>query len=357
MSQSAGPIAVDLGRYALRVAQVSERRSQARLVAAVCHTYSTQALDEGREVETVEALRRIIRSKRFTGRRVVSALSEHDVQTKNFRMPQMPDAELAQAVRFEALERMAGVSEDAEIRHLPAGSVVGGGEAQQEVIVLAAREEAVRGRLELLSKAGLNPVGIDVLPCTVFRPFERYLRAEEDAEQVNAFVDLGWSGTRITVTRGNRIAFTKAFECGGASLDRLVAENLGIEPKRANELRRGSDAAGEDADAAATTEAAVRGGIEQIGKEIGLCLRYYAVTFRGKRPETVTCVGGEALCARQIEMLSEVVGLPCRAGFPLRSVECAGAFAAESPSKSMAEWTTAAGLAMKMVNRTVEAVA
>ncbi len=365
----AGPIAIDLGSHALRVMQLGSHEGRTRVVAAACHVYPPGERESPpARSQTIEALRGILREKKFTGRKTISALHQQDLLVKSLRLPEMPEAELASAIRFEAIERIPGLDDDAEIRFIPAGPVAGGTQAQLEVIVLAAPATAVRRHLELLRELGLESEGIDALPCAVFRPFESYLRRTEDREQINVFVDMGWSGTQITVTRGDRIAFTKSFSGGGAQFDQLVADSLSVDLARAGELRRSRRAgtAGHcdghepttlvDRATVEAMEAAVRTGLEQLGKEISLCLRYYAVTFRGQRPDTITCVGGEALNTHHLEYLSEVAGLPCRVGFPLRNVACDGAFAKGEEHESMADWTTVVGLALKPAQHPAERV-
>lgn len=369
----AGPIAIDFGSHALRVIQFASNDrlgslspARAEVIGAASHVYPSRAHEAAhRQSEIVDALRTILRGQKFIGRRAISALGERELLIKNIRLPEIPEAELASAVRFEAVERIAGLDDDAEIRFIPAGPVTGGAEPQQEVIVLAAPASVVREHLELLSEAGLESSGIDAALYAIFRPFERYLRRSEDQEQANVFVDVGFSGTRIVITRGNRIVFTRSFEVGGAAFDRLVADALSLDSAKAQDLRRRVAAAQSDGDERsadvdpATIEAvevAVRPAWEKLGKEIGLCLRYCAVTFRGERPGTATCVGGESLNAHGLEHLSEVTGLGCRVGFPLRNVTCADALPVYEDRGPMAEWTTVVGLAMKPVASAVEKV-
>lgn len=326
------------------------------MVAAACHVYASH--DPGtppNRDETIEALRTILREKEFVGKQVVSALHEGDLLVKNLRFPMMPEAELASAVKFEAIDRVAGLDEDSEIRFILAGTVSGGNETQQEVVVLGAPAATLHDHLELVSDLGLESVGVDALPCAVFRTFQQYLRRGEDQEEVNVFVDIGRSSARIMVTRGDRIAFTKSFETGGAKFDQLVAESLSVDFARAGELRRSlcgdrcKSSSPIDSDTEKAVVEAVHGGLSQLGKEIGLCLRYYAVTFRGRRPDTITCVGGESLDADHLEHLSEATGLPCRVGFPLRSMTCGDAFGEDAELGPMADWATVAGLSMKTV--------
>lgn len=342
--------------------QLAGREGLTRIVAAASHVYPGRPRRKPPERgEIIDALRRLLREKKFVGKQVVSVLNERDLLVKNIRLPEMPEAELASAVRYEAIERVAGLDEEAEIRFLPAGSVAAGAGSQQEVIILAAPASVVCRRLELLAELGLQSAGIDAFPCAVFRTFERYLRRTDDQEQVNVFADIGWSGTRIIVSRGDRIAFTKSFEEGGAKFDQRVSESLSVDPAEAAELRRQVSAERQADDEAGsgsgttttgvteTVRAAMRPALEQLGKEIGLCLRYYAVTFRGRRPDIITCVGGESLDPYALEFLSEVTGLPCRVGFPLRSMSDVTAVARSDPDGPQADWATVAGLALKPI--------
>ena len=364
MRNKAGPIAIDFGSHALRVMQLGGDARRIEVIAAACHVYPSPARGAAHPAgEVVEALRAILRGQKFVGRKTVSALGERQLLVKNIRLPEMPETDLASAAHFEAGDRIKALGDDAEIRFIVAGPVPGDAEPQQELIVLAAPALVLRERIELLTEAGLESEGIDAAPCAMFRPFERYLRRSEDQDQINVFVDVGWSGTRIVVTKGDRIVFTRWFEVGGATFNRLVASSLSLDVAKAGELRRraaevrsGTD--DHDAEIDATTlksvDAAVSPAWEKLGKEISLCLRYYAVTFRGARPDAVTCVGGESLNAVHLEHLSEVTGLRCRVGSPLRNMTFVDALPVYEGRGPMADWTTALGLSMKPVRRAVK---
>lgn len=356
LRNSSGPIAIDCGSYALRVLQLGGRDDHPELVGTSCHVFSSDAAGaEDRRTETLDALHAIAKCKDFRGKQTISALGEKDLQIRNIRLPELPAEEQAPAVRFAALDRIAGLDEDAEIRSLSAGTVVSEEESQQEIIVLAAKASVVRDHLDLLSKVGFESAGIDAAPLAMFRPFERYLRRAEDREQVNVFVDVGWSGTRIVISRGDRVVFARTLGVGGAAFNRLVAGRLSLGLDEAAEVRGRIDAmhASSEQPASAldqstmeSVDAAVQPAWQKLGKEIGLCLRYYAVTFRGARAEGITVVGGESMNERRLDVLSEVTGLNCRVGFPLRNVANTDMLPGSPEGRPLAEWATVAGLSM-----------
>ncbi len=91
---------------------------------------------------------------------------------------------------------------------------------------------------------------------------------------------------------------------------------------------------------------AIRGSIDELSREVGLCLRYFSVTFRGRRPASVKLVGGEAYTEQLAHLFdesghvrAEQFVLSDRVDFS-RIGDMVGSDAAHS------EWSVATGLAM-----------
>ena len=61
--------------------------------------------------------------------------------------------------------------------------------------------------------------------------------------------------------------------------------------------------------------------MEDLGREVSLCLRYFSVTFRGQRPEKVRLVGGEACDPHLHAVLNTALPIPVETSRPLFSVE------------------------------------
>lgn len=298
----------------------------------------------------VEKIKQLIREGGFQGKRVIIGAPHNATRIKNFRLPRMPEEELSEAVRFEALERFQGLDDEAEIRYYSAGEVQSGQGEQSELIVIAVRGDVIRGYLRALSDSGLMCGSIDFAPAAGFRPFERFLKRTEDVDRVNVFLDVGFGGSRLVLTRGTEIAFVKVFDLGVDALEAAVAKGLSIEREEASELWRAAAQPAEDEvedERRPAVAAAVAEPIAKLGKEISLCLRYFSVTFRGLHGDGITCVGGGARSALLRERLSEAVQLPVRIGHPMRSLATDQVFTGADRRSGQPEWTTVVGLAMK----------
>lgn len=362
-----GPIGIDVGEASIRLMQVIHRPSGPQVLAM-----GQQSLDEPVAASWTQpglaaTLREMVAAGGFKGRRVAVALGPADAQVKNMRLPPMPAEELTAAVQFEAADRFSFGDKPATYRYIPMGMVGHGNEAQQELVAIGVADATVRSCIQTLSDAGLIVQAIDFSACALFRAFERFLRRHDDAAEVNAFVDLGYSGARVVISQGQTIVFVKMLDVGGSAFDQAVAQGLSVSKSEARHLRRRvsesdnllNDAGGRSIDAATRQRLTelLDGPYQQLSKEISLCLRYCMVTYRGHQCDSVTCVGGESYSAELLDRISVVSGVTARQGHPLRSLALERHVEPLPGGSGYGEWATALGLALRTEEGSQEEVA
>ncbi len=319
------------------------------------------------ELIILSSVSRMLKEGRFAGRDVVTALGWNDLQIRNLRLPADTQGDVENEIRRQAEERFGMDPVETEFRFLPAGDVRQGTEVCQEVIVLGAARSTIETHIDLLGKLGLKPAAIDAGPCALFRSFERFLRREEDDEQVHALVDMGYEATRVVLSRGTDLILFKAIPLGGRHFDRLLSERLDLSRYEASEIRMRVQGCRADSETGNADENdpppdslkravfdALRPALEQIGKEIALCLRYCSATFRGLRCETITTVGGQARDPALRGFLADQVGLPFEVGRPMRNVVLDRGGCTLDRRAGQPEWAMAVGLALKPLHQTVE---
>lgn len=361
------PIGIDFGARRIRMLQLACGRGQP-VVTACAQRMLPAGVQDRAEYHRLrsEAVADMLAEGGFVGRDVVTALPWDDLQVRNLRIPTMPEAEIKEVIQFEAAERFGLDPYDAEVRFVVAGDVRQGADVRQEVMVFAARRSTVQDHVAGLAKMGLRPVAIDVGPAAIFRGFDRFLRRTEDHGEMNAFVDLGYSATRVVMSHGPDLMFFKTIPVGGRRFDELVSEQLDLSLSEAAQMRirlhrqhvaaiTGQPApADEDELAGENVRRAVldalRPALEQLSKEIALCLRYCSVTFRGPRFDEVTVVGGEACNADILRVLADQVNAPFNVGRPMRSLTFDSDFHGADRRTGQPEWATAVGLALKPVD-------
>ncbi|MDP9175449.1 MAG: type IV pilus assembly protein PilM [Planctomycetota bacterium] len=346
------PIGLDLGHDSVKMLQLEVCDNTLKLRAAGRRMMdaSSQSSPELVTRQAAQAISDLLSEENFHGHKVVVALPRQIVHIKNLRLPQMPLTELASVVQFEAKNIFAFEGEEAQVEFLPAGEVRQGSEIRQEVIVLAVRRHDVDRFVEQLHAAKVVVDSLDVEPCALYRSIERFTRRREDEQEVQIVIDIGMHRTQIAIGKGRDISFYKPIDVAGGKFNEAVSKKLGISLEEARALRRRMWAIEENTPRRDPVRQAVfdatRSIMEDLAREISLCLRYYLVTFRGQRPSRVRLVGGEAGDPQLLAILNAVLSMSVEAGRPLLSVDCSAVEDVNGAGAS-AEWAIAFGLGLK----------
>ena len=376
LASSRTPLGLDFGSRSVRLLQLGCGKQEWAVAAAAEAALPADLPAQGpdRHTALVELLKGLLAQGGFRGRKVVSCLPSACVQYKSVRLPRMPDEEMRTAVEWEAKERMRPAHASANageliVQFYDAGEVRQGEEARQEIIVMAAEASAVTEHVAALRAAGLVPLAIDAAPSALARALARTgaalpgastdSSAPEEEAPARFILDVGFGVSKVLIVRQGRIVFYKTIEIGGGRFDQTVATKLNLPLADAahirSSLRREEPAAASpplfgsarrESVERAVFEA-LRPLVEELVREVGLCLRYYGVTFRGRRPEQVLLAGGEAGEPSLIKALTQEASLQVAPAQPLVAIDPALLLNQGVPAQSLAAWSVATGLCLR----------
>ncbi len=310
----------------------------------------------------------------------MSCLPNDRLKITSLRLAEAEDEKIEQALRKEAAQRFGLDPDEDAINYVLAGNVRQGDEIKNELILFAADNETIKSHIGMLEEAQLRPVGIDTVPCALFRSFERSLRRQEDREQTVVFVDVGSRFTTVVFGRGGEISFVKQIPIGGEKFNREIAARLGISVNEAEMLRGklgmersasaerglvvpasgateqgssgpilqgGQNGAGLDASTRQVMVDAIGVVAEELAREISLCFRYYTVTFRGKRVERAVFAGGEAYENILLNILRRQLTVEIEVAQPLKGFDMMNTNFDSDRRGLLCEWAVAVGLSLK----------
>lgn len=358
------PIAVDLGRRVVRMLQIARQRSHITLLRYAQRELPTTAADPDDVARMqAEAVADMLAHEDFVGREAVTCLPWSDLTVRSLRIPAVPHSQLRQTVLAEAAAQMGVDAHTTEIRFLKAGDVRQATTIAQEVIVLAVERAAIESHIRKIESMNLTPAAIDAPPCAAFRCFERFLRRDQDRETTGAYLEIGYTGSRIMVASGDDLIFIKTVPVGGRMLDELVSQQMELAPPDTARLRvrlhrchaatiTGGPRPPAEIDRVSDNMRramvdAIRPAVEHLGKEVAQSLRYCAATFRGRKVEEVTVIGGEAYDLDMLQLLSDQIDVPFQAGKPLRNISLEPSLQVAERRTGQPEWATVLGLGLK----------
>jgi type IV pilus assembly protein PilM len=287
----------------------------------------------------------------FNIKQTVSCLPGDAIRIKSLRLDTSDPQDIEQFMVGEVAARLGLNPEVDELRYVTAGPVFQGEQIKNEVIFFGIEKAALTDHLEMLEQARLDPISIDTVPCALFRSFQRSLRRREDQNTASVLVDLGSHFTTVIIGQGLQIIFIKQIPIAGQHLTQEIASRLGIQPAEAAMLRSklndSPQEGGLDEETIRAVTDAMNGIIEVLAREISLCFKYYAVTFRGQCPTEAVFAGGEAYESILMDALHRHLGVQIHIAEPLRGFDLSHAGFNRRRNPQMCEWSIAVGLGLR----------
>jgi type IV pilus assembly protein PilM len=347
------PIALDVGSDSVKMLQLAATPAGLRVVAAAkCPRARVASGSRGGVPQFAGTLRQMLEETRFAGRKVVAALPQELIHLRTLRLTPRPGRDLPTAVRSAAAELFPFDLSRAAVRFLDAGMVRQGGDERREIIAAAACDHDVAAFLAQLYEAGLQAQSLQPPACAAYRCLDLFPNPPEPEGEtvVRALIDVGATHSTVVIGRDLEIGFVKTINIGGRHLCEAVGRKLGITADEAGELRRRlasvpvSSGPRRDPVAGAAFDA-TRALLEELARDVVLCFRYHAVTFRGKRVGAVTLLGGEAADPHLRAALAAVLPVTPDVGRPIHAID-ASAMKPADRQGATGEWAVAMGLAL-----------
>ncbi|MHC4322846.1 MAG: pilus assembly protein PilM [Planctomycetota bacterium] len=371
------PIGLDIGHNSIKMIQLLIDDEQISVIAA-----DESRIDAGvnsdeqtRRSFVISAIKRMLANGSFQGRNVVSCLPSDKLRITSLRLAEAEKFDIEQALRREVTHRFGLDPDRDSMDYMVAGSVQQGDEIKSELIMFATDNETIKNHIATLEEAELKPVAIDTIPCALFRCFERSLRRQEDRDRTAVFVDVGSCFTTVVFGRGGEISFIKQIPIGGQKFTQEIATKLGVNVNEAETLQetlrldpglfsQKSEMAEQesvenphniDMSTRQVIVDAVSAVAEDLVREISLCLRYYTVTFRGKRVERAVFAGGGAYEDILLNILKRRLAVEIEQAQPLRGFDLTNGrinVNFNSDTRGLfCEWAVAVGLGLKRLDK------
>jgi type IV pilus assembly protein PilM len=291
-----------------------------------------------------ETITRALRDANIKTRRCVSAVSGRSVIHRQVPMMHIPDAELKQAMEYEADKYIPfDVSEvQLDAQRLQEGDAQPG-QSQMKVLLVAAKKNLIDEHINLLESVGLTPEVVDVDFLALGNAFElRNLSLGINDSEVRALVDIGASKSDINIMRGNNSLFQREIFMGGNDLTEAVAKRFGEDPKDVEKMKKDPGGALE------SMQDAMLPVLEDIGSEIRLSFDYHENQYDQEVKE-VYISGGSVLFPGIDTMLGQIFNLPVKLWDPTEGLEISS-FNPAGMGGSNSDMAVALGLASRLRN-------
>ncbi|MBI3333601.1 MAG: pilus assembly protein PilM [Candidatus Omnitrophica bacterium] len=326
-------VGIDLGATSVKAARVESFSDGVRLTGIAVEELPLEVTEGPAWEQAVQEALQRLRRRRFLNGRIVLGFYHIDSFIEPLRMPAMPAAELAQAVVWEAKERLALDPERSVIRFVVNGQLSGNGQSQQEVLIVAAPKSALLARWKLLSDQGLKVAAMEPVPLASFYSMER-LNPWKPAEVVG-LLEVGMRMSHLSFIRDHAVRFSRSFPVAGDSFTRCIADYCQIDYQPGEQMKRqygisrmaleeDRQELGHSKEDRVRVSHALGLHLEKLVAEIEQSYRYFAFELGGSespRMDRLLLTGGGSLLRNLGEFLSDRLSVPVGIPDPLEGFE------------------------------------
>lgn len=332
-------IGLDMGSDAVKAVILRRSRGSWTLVAAA----EAPMPDTGTSDPdaAADALREVFDTLRVRRAQVAAALSGHAVIVKRLSLPPMSDAELAEAIPWEAEQYIPFDLADVQLDYQVLPAVAG--RNTTDVLLVAAKKDRIDERADAILRAGRQPIILDLEAFALVNAYEA--NHPDRIDPLTVLVHVGRAGTIVCLLERGQLAFTRDIALGGQAHTEALVRDLNVEPLTAERLKHPGRplVPGVDADQVAVI---LRDVTAQIVAEISKSIDFYRATAPIERVSRIVLSGGGCGAEGLTDMLAEEFRAPVEILDPFlrigRSARRASSIDGAGPG-----YAVAVGLAMR----------
>lgn len=341
-------VGIDIGAASIRAVEVKNaNRPTARIVR-----YGEVALPEGSvrrgevlEIGTVAtALRRLWANSGFRTKDVVLGIGGPRVLSRDLSVPAAPLAQIRESLPFHVQDLLPVPVAEAILDFYPLSESQGESGRVVNGLLVAAIKEAVSANVAAVTRAGLRPVQVDLIPFALVRALASRGRG------LTAMVSIGANTTNIVLVEGGVPQFVRIVPSGGDDITRAISTRLELSPGQSETAKRelGLVSQAVRPEHRAVAEVIFEVGGEQVNA-IRNTLTYYVNSKPGAVVEQIVLSGGGSRLAGLPRALAELTGIPVVEAEPAGGADLPRAKGGKPSREQEDAMTTAYGLTLGSV--------
>ncbi len=326
---------VDIGSYSVKLVAFSGRPGAYSLKAAACFKLPS----ERGQAKLVEPglLSEMIRSQKAAGRHVSALFTGHSLIFKHLHLPEMPERDLKEAVKWEVRKELSIAPDDLVSDYVLAGR---GKDKTLSIIAFAAMKNEIETEMRLFKEAGVDLRALDAAPTALLSAFD--LNNEWEPGVNYGMLDIGAAKSTFAIFRNKTLSFVREISVGGGDITRSLAQALNIDSAEAEDMKVSSGLTGDK-----TALNAMTAPLERLSTELHRSFDYYQAQFREGGVSKLFLSGGTARMIGIEGLITTLTGIHSYTDDPLRKIKIPGSFDRQALGAIAPCLSIAAGLAAK----------
>ena len=311
-------VGLDIGSSAIKLVELKDlgKGKGFQLKSFGIEPLPAEAIVGGTIMDTgavIDAITKLIRDKSIKNLSVATSVDGNSVIIKRISMMAMSEAELGEAIQWEAGQYIPFDIEEVKIDHQILETDPGTGNIV--VLLVAVKRDLIGEYTSLLSQAGLSPASLDIDVLCVQNAFE--INYPISGTEICALVNIGASTTNISVLKGGSPLFWRDIQAGGNNYTDTLQREMNLTFAQAEAIKKGEAVEGVRPEQAAPILNAVT---EEFGAELKKTLDFFRVTTSESVIHKIVLSGGGSQVPNLDRYISQFFGVPVEIMNPFQNI-------------------------------------
>ena len=344
-------IAIDIGSFSIKIAQIRRASGKFTLIQHAVIPLGDLPQEMApveRKNITISRLSEFLAKERISLKNVVTSISGNQVIVRYVKFPKLSREELTKTIRFEAEPYIPFDIDDVDLSFHVLGDIVEENQKKLEAILVAAKKEFTRARLEILDETGLRTVIIDIDAFAVANAYEANI--DPLLQETVALINIGASVTNIAIVENGIPKVVRDILIAGNAFSRSIQRNLNCDFYSAEKLKYKAvllppqeDTSAEKQKESQQLSNAVLPIAKDLLGEIRKSVDFYISQNPDKMITRILMSGGGSQIINLDKYISQELKLPLEIFNPLKSIGDSEAV----PAETAILFSVAAGLGLR----------
>ena len=311
-------VGLDIGSSAVKAVELKPAGKGYKVTAFGSAPVPPDSISDGAIIDAsavADSIRGLFDSCGIKTKEVAASLSGNAVIVKKISVPIMTDAELAEAIQWEAEQYIPFDIQDVNLDYqiLDRGDPATG--STMDVLLVAAKKDKIADYTGVIAQAGRTAVVVDVDAFALQNAYEANYGSDRNA--VVVLLNAGASATNINILHGEQSVFTRDISIGGNAYTDALQRELNLPFETADALKRGQAVEGHSYDDARPVLRAVT---ENVMLEIQKTFDFFKATSAAEKIDRIVLSGGASRAEAFTDLLADRFELPVESFDPFKNV-------------------------------------
>lgn len=354
MSGDKDLVGLDIGSHCVKVVWLQTEGKELRLKTwgHIPLDFKAEASPEERRFQTAQAIKDFFAQKAVPLKNAATSVSGNAVIVRYVKLPKLSKQELTLTLPVEAEPFIPFDIKEVELGCHILGDTMEDGQKKMEVVLVAAKKEFVKDRMDTVTAAGLKPMVIDVDAFALETVLER-IGTSSDAGAL-LFLNIGHRVTNLSIVEKGVTRVVRDIFVAGSTLDKAIQKILSTDQAKTEGLKKTKGilmsveekeaAIQEDDREALAVSKAVSAVARDLVGEISRSVDFYLSQGTERSIGRILLAGGVANLKNLPQFLSSEFKVPVEIFNPLSFLKDQGK---EVPGEILPSLSVAAGLALR----------